>query len=509
MKPKSIQCRALSAFAAAALMVVSATPQQALAQACGNLLSTGPVISPVSGSKVIVGQTISITRFTASSAGGNCIFRNGVAYYAHPDGNVVQTMSSLNLNPGCTISCPGSVVDPVGCTASVTCLAFPTTYVVNAADKNRPLSIVMPPRGQFPGDTALLSGNPNQVRFFGSGNVDGFDPANPQNATGAGFGSSFQFLIVVNPGIRITKECVNPCTPYGDPILFRGTISNTGDVDLVNIAVSDVPVATIAFAATTSLGNPFSSVGPSNRLRPNESVNYTGNYVPAGSGVALCGPFSDTVTVTGNADGVFQNPQVSNQASATCYVSTSPSITLEKTCAPVSPCAPNKVAPGANYTETFTVRNTGNVPLVNVVIYDTNTLTGVVTPINCTAGPLAPNTTCSVTVTRTAPANPPSGQCFVADSARATADNICPAPTSNPCPNPQRVQSNVSSCRLDLCCISCIRITEEVVCVKPDTACDPFTPAENDQITACGMRNENSSDCSAFLLQDYDPGGLH
>src|SRR5689334_12896116 len=106
MKQKLMQCRTLSAFAFAALVALSHIGQNAYAQSCGNLLSMGPVISPISGSKVVLGQTITIPRFSASSAAGNCLFRNGVAFYAHPDGNVVQSMSALSLNPGDTKSCP-------------------------------------------------------------------------------------------------------------------------------------------------------------------------------------------------------------------------------------------------------------------------------------------------------------------------------------------------------------------------------------------------------------------
>src|SRR3989442_4006646 len=104
-----------SALFVLSTLLLSTERAQAQAQECGNLLSMGPVITPISGSKVIVGQTITITRFSASSASGNCLFRDGVAFYAHPDGTVVQTMQNLDLDPGQTKNCPADNGSGVSC----------------------------------------------------------------------------------------------------------------------------------------------------------------------------------------------------------------------------------------------------------------------------------------------------------------------------------------------------------------------------------------------------------
>lgn len=335
----------------------------AQAQTCGNLLSVGPVISPISGSKVVVGQTISIQRLSASSAAGNCVFRNGVAFYAHPNGDVYPAMQNLSLDPGDTVSCP------VG--GAVTCLPFPDSYVVNAADINRTLPIVMPPRGQFPGDTVTANGSAGRIKFFGAGNVDGFDPDDPTQPTGFGQGGSEQFLIVVNPAISITKACVNdPCTPYGQPITFQGTIKNetpVGEaVTLVNIAVIDDPAATIIFNGTTALGHAFDTAG-NNLLRPGDSVGYTGSYSPPNQGGdSLCGPFRDVITVTANAAGVYLTPQVTSSAEATCEVCPpEPQVTLTKTCAPAT-----VNFDAGSFKVYANISNPGTVDLQNVVITD-------------------------------------------------------------------------------------------------------------------------------------------
>ena len=49
-------------------------------------------------------------------------------------------------------------------------------------------------------------------------------------------GSGFAEVLVVNPSLSITKQCVTNCapysSPYGEPIVFTGTVCNNGDVTL-------------------------------------------------------------------------------------------------------------------------------------------------------------------------------------------------------------------------------------------------------------------------------------
>src|ERR1043166_10209340 len=70
------------------------------AQTCGNLLSAGPVIFPISGSKVVLGQTITVTRYTVAAAIGDCDLLNGVAFYAQPNGTVVSALQNFTLITG-------------------------------------------------------------------------------------------------------------------------------------------------------------------------------------------------------------------------------------------------------------------------------------------------------------------------------------------------------------------------------------------------------------------------
>src|SRR6266851_8564300 len=72
---------------------------RARAQTCGNALSASPVIFPISGSAVVTGQVVSITRvFFGSSDPGNCLFRNGEGFFLYPDGTIIRAVTNLNLN---------------------------------------------------------------------------------------------------------------------------------------------------------------------------------------------------------------------------------------------------------------------------------------------------------------------------------------------------------------------------------------------------------------------------
>src|SRR5260221_668186 len=75
-------------------------PGDCEAQTCGNALAATPVIFPISGSRVIVGQTITITRVGLNSGDpGNCLFRNGEGFLLIPSGAVTRVITNLNLNP--------------------------------------------------------------------------------------------------------------------------------------------------------------------------------------------------------------------------------------------------------------------------------------------------------------------------------------------------------------------------------------------------------------------------
>ena len=298
---------------------------RAYAQICYNTMTLGPVTFPIAASKVLVGQTITIARVSFGLCdAGSCPVRRGEGYLVYPDGSFVKVVTNLTLNPPGASPPPGSFLNCFGTNsveAEGICFAF-TNYIVRAADVGKSNVIILPPRGEFPSGLIIpFGGVPGRIYFGASVEADGINLDDPSVSTGASLSLSSLFLSIATPGISLTNVCDpsgSTCGgtnfAYGDPIAFKGTICNVGDVTLVNIGVADSWNAVITFATTTSSGNPFN---PAIGLTNGECVNYSGSYQPSGN---LSGPFSDSVVASGVASGVFGNPTFSATNSATCSV---------------------------------------------------------------------------------------------------------------------------------------------------------------------------------------------
>jgi hypothetical protein len=117
-------------------------------------------------------------------------------------------------------------------------------------------------------------------------------------------GASASCAADVLPAIDVTKQCTD-APAFGQPILFNGTVSNTGNVALLGVSVVDDngtpadPLDDVVF----NLGD----------LAPGASANYNGSYTPAVAGPA-------TNTVVASASDAVQSTPVSSTANATCQV---------------------------------------------------------------------------------------------------------------------------------------------------------------------------------------------
>lgn len=189
------------------------------------------------------------------------------------------------------------------------------------------------------------------------------------------------------PRIVVTKTCVAGILRPGDLMTYSGTVSNAGNVPLINVLVSN-----------NQPSNNSPVLGPIT-LAPGESVPYYASYiVPAD----FCG--TDTVTASGLDVCTFL--PVTHSVTATCPVTTAPRISVIKNCPVVPP------ALGGLYTFTGTVSNSGNVTLINVFVVDnqpTNN-TPVIGPLTLAPGAsanfsgsyIAPTDCCEVIDTVTA-----------------------------------------------------------------------------------------------------------
>jgi hypothetical protein len=109
----------------------------------------------------------------------------------------------------------------------------------------------------------------------------------------------------VLPAIDVTKQCTDAAA-FGQAILFDGTVTNSGNVTLLDVIVVDdngTP-ADPSDDVTFNLGD----------LAPGASANYNGSYTPP-----LAGLSTNTV-VASASDAVESSPVSSAPASATCEV---------------------------------------------------------------------------------------------------------------------------------------------------------------------------------------------
>jgi uncharacterized repeat protein (TIGR01451 family) len=196
--------------------------------------------------------------------------------------------------------------------------------------------------------------------------------------------------VLTSPQIVVTKVCdprrrlLRP----GDLLTYSGSVSNAGNITLINVTVVDnQPVP----------GSPLLTI---NFLAPGESQTYTGSYtVPPD----FCG--DDTVTASGFDSCSYA--LVTNSATATCPIAPySPRIAITKNCPPLP------TRHGGQVIYSGTVSNAGNVTLINVFVVDDqpSNNTPVIGPITLSPGAVfnfsgqytAPLVCCETTDTVTA-----------------------------------------------------------------------------------------------------------
>jgi uncharacterized repeat protein (TIGR01451 family) len=198
--------------------------------------------------------------------------------------------------------------------------------------------------------------------------------------------------VTTAPAIAVTLFCPVQPAVAGGLIIYTGTVRNSGNVTLNNVIVVNSQASPSTVLTVPSLA-------------PGASAPFTASFTAPTDGCSV----NSTVTASGN-DNCTQ-ALVSNSASATCPLGSTPSIVVTQVC-PVSP-----PIPGGLLTYSGTVQNTGNITLTNVVVL--NNLSGT-TPV---IGPitLAPGAAASFTGSYVAPIN----SCSVNSTVNATGRSIC------------------------------------------------------------------------------------
>jgi uncharacterized repeat protein (TIGR01451 family) len=286
------------------------------------------------------------------------------------------------------------------------------SYTVSVNSATVPASLI---------PTSPLSANGNDLAPDDSNNPIG------TTLTLANDSSSNQTIdfgyVEATPKLTVTKSCTDALAP-GQPIYFSATVTNTGNEPLTGLSCNDVPAATLSGvpstlavgASATVTGSYVPSCTPSTHTstcsghdgishKPcseqrhnhvqdqygacdhDEEITHgcdshqSGDQYHCGQYtghcdkykkpcVPSCGPFTDTLTCT--ATGAISNKPISNSGSATCKITTTPAITVTKSCTDAS-------GAGQPINFTATVTNTGQEALTGLTCTDVPaaTLSGV------------------------------------------------------------------------------------------------------------------------------------
>ncbi|MGZ5544082.1 MAG: DUF7507 domain-containing protein, partial [Limisphaerales bacterium] len=197
--------------------------------------------------------------------------------------------------------------------------------------------------------------------------------------------------VTTAPNIAVSLNCPNVPAIAGGTITYNGTVNNTGNVTLNNVSVVN-PQSSPSTVLTV----------PS--LAPGASANFTSSFTAPANGCTV------TATVTANGSDACSAVPVSNSASATCPLGSTPSIVVTQQ------CPANPATPGSLLTYTGSVSNSGNITVTNVVVINNQSGTN---PI-LTAASLAPGATTNFTGHYLAPTN-----CSSTSTSTASARSVC------------------------------------------------------------------------------------
>ncbi|PKP55508.1 MAG: hypothetical protein CVT89_08220, partial [Candidatus Altiarchaeales archaeon HGW-Altiarchaeales-2] len=234
--------------------------------------------------------------------------------------------------------------------------------------------------------------------------------------------------VICNASIDINKTANATQINVSDSVTYYYNVTNTGNLNLANINVTDDRCAPV--------------ICPKDNLAVNESMlcncstalttcgNETNSNPPTDFCVPVCGNVTNIATVTAND---LQGNNVSNTDNATVEVICNVGISIDKI--PNTP----KINAGENVTYYYYLTNTGNVVLTNISISDDKC-----NPVICPKTTLEPTTpfvvvppmecNCTTTLTQcgnvtniaTVTANDPQGN-NVSNTDNATVEVICNA----------------------------------------------------------------------------------
>ncbi len=188
----------------------------------------------------------------------------------------------------------------------------------------------------------------------------------PLGATVTDTSNVVTVLVTQSPSLFIVKSAnVTIRTAPGEPVTYTFLVTNTGNVTLTGVGVTDVPTAPAGGVVPTcqSLAKPAGTCsGATTKLVPGQVATFTGDYAVTQADLDH-GSIVDTSTANGTPP---SGPGVSaGSNTVTINTPSEPSIDIAKSANPTT-----VTTAGEGITYTFTVTNTGNETLTDVGVTD-------------------------------------------------------------------------------------------------------------------------------------------
>jgi uncharacterized repeat protein (TIGR01451 family) len=367
------------------------------------------------------------------------------------DLSAADVTDAINTGTLGTIACTGLTNPTAGCSGDSVALApkqvatFSATLPVTQAMIDAGTSIV---------DTGSVSAN---------------TPTGVTPATVSGSSKPVTVTITQTPGLKTVKSVTStgPYNTVGQAITYQFVVTNTGNVTLSNVVVTDAPTLTSG-PTCSGLTNPTGSCSGATvaSLAPGQVATFTGTYDITQANLDA-GQVSDVGTACGTAQGATTQTCGSSSTVVTTLQQL-PSLFLVKSASPGVVHAPGDVI-----TYTFVVKNTGNVTINGIKINDTQDAPATqanLTGLSCQQSTLIPGATTSCTATYTVTnADVFNGSITDTATASGTTDTGTPV-TSNPSQATVLVVETVMSGRAYALALSASALG--VAFVGPDTVQD-------------------------------------
>ncbi|MEI5672350.1 MULTISPECIES: DUF7507 domain-containing protein [unclassified Nocardioides] len=297
--------------------------------------------------------------------------------------NVVCTFTNVPLKPGITLTKTGSAIadldgngpdvgDTITYGFKVTNTGVVTLSSVGVSDPK--LGTITCPTGTLAAGASRTC--TSKTYTLTQADVDAGKVDNTATASGTGptgtvvtATDSVTTAVTANPAISLVKGG----TLSGSTITYTFTATNTGNVTLQPVTVTDTKVGTVTC--------------PTTAVAPGASISCSPKTYTLTQADRDAGKVDNTATATGTAP---SGTKVTAPSSVTTTVAMLPAVDLTKTASTITDRTGNGVDAGDTITYSFKVANTGNVTLQPVTVADAK-----VGAITCPTTAVAPGASVS------------------------------------------------------------------------------------------------------------------